>query len=69
MGNVTGGAFALTKDGPAPVFGVAIQITPLEHSVKEAAMVTNLNFHAPAAPAVLTHEDLPGPVDDMSKVV
>lgn len=56
-----GGAVAISEYGILPVFGAAIQLNPGAHSIMEAAMVTNANFHTGAGPAVLDMNDLPGP--------
>lgn len=34
------------------VYGKAIQINPIMNSIKEGAMITNINFHASAIPGV-----------------
>lgn len=61
-GIVIGGAYALSRYGRLPVYGFPIKLNPIEHDIEEAAEVTNLNFHCYYAPAVLSVEDLPGPM-------
>lgn len=46
----------------APVFGAAIILEEIEHSIMEGAIVTNLNFHcASQQPPVASSANLPGP--------
>lgn len=47
----------------APVFGWPTLLNPVEHSIQEGAIVTNLNFHtASKKPAVASPAGLPGPI-------
>jgi hypothetical protein len=44
------------------VYGLAIQINPIMNSIKQGAMITNINFHTRAnPPAVPKTNNLPGP--------
>ena len=43
------------------VYGMAIQINPIMNSIKQGAMITNINFHTRAnPPAAPKAENLPG---------
>ena len=54
MAEAGGGAKSYDRFGTAcwNVYGKAIQINPIQHSIKEGAMITNINFNATAQPAV-----------------
>jgi hypothetical protein len=60
-----GGAFSYDAFGQAcwKVFGKAIQINPIQHSIKEGAMITNINFNAQAQPAVASPQGMSSAAD------
>ena len=57
-----GGAKSYDRFGTAcwNVYGKAIQINPIQHSIKEGAMITNINFQATAIPAAASPQGMSG---------